>query len=71
MENIDQLRSKWNNRFRYEHDPGENQRENNVTKSLLNVLQDTDHGVSESVLPSLLYGIGQPDFEFRDVSTQI
>jgi len=71
MHNINQLRSKWNNLFRYEHSSGENQRENNVTKSLLKVLQDTDHEVSQSVLSPLLQDVDQPDFEFRDFSTQI
>lgn len=71
MENVSQLRSKWNNLFRYEHASGENQRENNVTKSLLKVLQDANREVSRSVLSSLFQDVDQSDFEIRDFSTQI
>jgi hypothetical protein len=71
MENITPLRSKWNNLFRYEHASGDDQRENNVTKSLLKVIQDSNQEISRSVLCSLVKGVDGVDFRIKDFSTQI
>jgi len=71
VDNVSQLRSKWNNLFRYEHASGSNQRENNVTKSFLKVLQDADEGASRSVISSVIQGVDQSDFEVTGFSTQI
>jgi hypothetical protein len=70
MENIAPLRSKWNNIFRYEHATGDNQRENNVTKSLLKVLQDSNQEASQSVLSSLLMDVNGGSFEIKNFTTQ-
>lgn len=71
MRNMRQLRSKWNNIFRYEHASSENQRENNITKSLLKTLQDANQEVSQSVLSFLLRDVDQLDFEIKEFSTQL
>lgn len=71
MESTTPLRSKWNNLFRYEHASGDHQRENNVTKSLLKVLQDSNQEISRSVLCSLVKDVNGVHFGIEDFSTQI